>query len=109
MTISNAAPRPPKAGAFKKGSDPRRNIHGQISKGRLAFINSLRELIVAEGEAKHTALVEGQRVTFTKAQWMVKVLWNAAMKGEAWAVQFIAERVEGKVEGAESKRRPVSI
>jgi len=95
-----AGKRSPNAGSFKKG-DLRINHFGPIKTGVLAFNRSLRELIVSEGEAKHTALIgeEGAKVkvTLTKVEWMVKVVWNAAMKGEAWAVQFIAERTEGKI------------
>jgi hypothetical protein len=80
---------------FTGQGDPRNNTHGQISKGRLTFNRTLKELIVAEGESKHKDGVS--QVTLKKVEWMVKVVWNAAMKGEAWAVQFIAERTEGKV------------
>lgn len=97
---SPAGKRRPNAGSFKKG-DARINRNGPIPTGVLAFNRCLRDLIVAEGESKHTALVgeEGQKVKVThkKVEWMVKVVWNAAMKGEAWAVQFIAERTEGKI------------
>jgi len=82
-------------------NDPRINRFGPIKTNVLAFNRTLRELIVAEGEQKHTTLIgdEGHKVkvTFKKVEWMVKVVWNCAMKGEAWAVEFIAERTEGKI------------
>jgi hypothetical protein len=91
MTSSNTG----RPGTFQKGADPRRNLNGQLSKKTLAFNKTLRELIIAEGEHKHTD-AEG-KVTLKKVEWMVKVLWNAALKGEPWAMQFVAERTEGKV------------
>jgi len=83
-------------------NDPRINRQGQIGHNVLAFNKTLRELIITEGEAKHTTLIESEgghktKVTHKKVEWVVKVLWNAAMKGEAWAIQFIAERTEGKI------------
>ena len=84
-----------RAGQFKKGDDPRRHKGGQISKAVLAFNKTLRELIIFEGERKHTD-ADG-KVTLKKVEWMVKVLWNAALKGEHWAMEFIAERTEGKI------------
>ena len=82
-------------GQFKKGADPRRHLYGQTSQKVLAFNKTLRELIVTEGERKHTD-ADG-KVTLKKVDWLVKVLWNQALKGEHWAMEFIADRVEGKV------------
>lgn len=76
-------------------NDPRINRNGQINKGVLAFNRSLRELLVAEGETTQ-ADAEG-KVKLKKVEWLVRVVWNAALKGEPWAVEFIAERTEGRV------------
>ena len=90
--------RPPTKGGFKKGRDSRRNKHGQRNAASVAFFKQLRELIVKEGEKLHKGKDEqGQIVKLKKVEWMIKVLWQAAMKGESWAIQFIAERVEGKI------------
>ena len=81
---------------FKKG-DVRINRLGQMSKNRLTFNRTLRELIVEEGEQLYAGTMGGQTVKLKKVQWLVKSVWNAAIKGESWAVTFIAERTEGKV------------
>ncbi len=58
MPNSNAAPAAnPRVKGFQKGADPRRNVHGQVSKKTLSFNKTLRDLIVAEGERKHTGAV----------------------------------------------------
>jgi len=86
-----------KPGTFKKGPDPRRHMNGQISKERLAFNISLRECLIAEGEREQTGSLGEQTLKLKKVEWLVKSVWSAAIKGESWAVNFIAERVEGKV------------
>jgi hypothetical protein len=99
---SNTAKRRPKAAKHRRGpgkpfvkDDPRINRNGQIGKGALAFNRSLRELLVAEGETDQTD--DKGKIRLKKVEWLVRVVWNKALKGEAWAVDFIAERTEGKV------------
>ena len=81
---------------FVKG-DPRCNRNGQISKERLEFNRSLRELLVSEGEKEWTGVLDNEKIKLKKVEWLVKSVWKKAIDGEAWAVNFIADRVEGKV------------
>jgi len=80
---------------FTGKGDPRNNLKGQINHKALALNKTYSELLVAEGERKHADTVA--KVTLKKVEWMVKVVWNAALKGEPWAVELIFERGEGKV------------
>ena len=85
-------------GGFKKG-DPRINRNGQLNKPAVQFTKALRDLIVAEGNKKHTITNPntGERVTLTKIEWVVIAAYNAAVQGDAKAREWISERVEGKV------------
>ena len=91
--------RPPTNGGFKKGADPRRNKNGQLNKPAVQFTKALRDLIVVEGNKKHTITNPntGERVTLTKIAWVVFAAYNAAVQGDAKAREWISERTEGKV------------
>lgn len=55
-------------------------------------------MLVSEGEIKAKGQNElGDVVKLKKMQWLVRSVWQKAIAGESWAVQFIADRVEGKV------------
>ena len=102
---SNTAKRTLKAAKLKRGpgrpfkkGDPRINKNGQISNKRIGFNKALRELIIDEGEKKAQGKGEkGKIVNLKKVEWLVKSVWQKAIAGESWAVQFISEKVEGKV------------
>lgn len=77
-------------GRFRKGHDPRRNLHPPRT-GRpprpICIPDILRE-IGAEVDPTTKR---------TKLQDLMRRVWGYAMEGEAWAVAFVADRTEGKV------------
>jgi hypothetical protein len=91
--------RAPTNGSFKKGDDPRRNKNGQLNKPAVQFTHALRDLIVTEGNKKHTITDPntGEQVTLTKIEWVVIAAYNAAVTGDSRAREWISERTEGKV------------
>lgn len=82
---------------FEKGSDPRRHMNGSKSKAAVEFNKTLRELLITEGEKEQLGQLGETTAKLKKVEWLIKAVWNKAISGEAWAVQFIAERTEGKV------------
>ena len=97
-SLSGTAGEKSNNGQFKKGDDPRRNKKGPVSKERLAFNSTLRILLVAEGEKERNGKVgENEFITKKNVEWLIKSVWDKAIKGESWAVNFIADRVEGKI------------
>ena len=95
---ANAAKKPRGKGKpFKKGGDPRRHMNGAKSKAAVEFNKTLRQLLVAEGERESTGQIGEKTLRMKNVEWLVKSVWKKAIKGESWAVTFIAERIEGKV------------
>lgn len=87
----------PRKGQFQKGADPRRHKDGSKSRAAVEFSKNLRQLLVKEGEEVKKGQVGEQTVRLKNVEWLVKSVWRKAIAGEAWAVTFIAERVEGKI------------
>jgi hypothetical protein len=88
------------AKAFAKGYDPRRNIAGRPPKGRC-----ISDILRRIGEERlppdlRNGLLKRfpdmtKDETFVNA--LARVVYNYALKGEAWAVQCIFDRCFGKV------------
>lgn len=74
-----------------------RNNKGQRSKAAVSFARSLREYIVKHGEATVNVTVDGKPKKLKRIEAVVRAVYNEAIKGEGWAANFIADRVEGKV------------
>lgn len=86
-------------GGFQRGDDPKRNKHGQRNKAAVSFSRSIRDLIVKHGEKKRKAFdKEGNLIRTQKnIEWVVEAIYKEAISGNMVAVNFIAERVEGKI------------
>lgn len=109
ISNTNAVAKKPRGKPFPKGEDarrtgqftaddPRRNVNGQRSAATVAFTRNLRERIVDQGESDYEVFRDGKSLgTKPYVEWMVERVWMEALKGESWAVNFIAERTEGKV------------
>ncbi len=82
---------------FSKGFDPRRNQRGR-GKGKIGIPDLLRRIgeegLPAELVSK---LPEEIRNSRSKLEALMRTTYYYALKGESWAVQFIADRTEGKV------------
>jgi len=85
----------PRSGAgFSGADDPRRNNNGQINKIALRFGKNLRDMLVEEGMKKYDPNSADSKM---RIQRVVERIYDEAELGEAWAVQLIFERCEGKV------------
>jgi len=95
--VKNAGVAVKHEGQFKKGVDPRRHMNGSKSKTVVEFNRNLRELLVEEGEKEWTGVIDNEKAKLKKVEWLIKSIWKKAIEGESWAVNFIADRVEGKI------------
>jgi hypothetical protein len=75
--------KPPKHSQFKSGQSG--NPSGRRKKPR----ESLRELLLREGEKRHRLVLNGKEVSRTRLQISVLALWNKAMKGDLKAFQML--------------------
>jgi len=77
---------------FKKGADPRRHKLGRVSLDRAAFAAQLNNYF-CNGIGDPRKLAD--------------VLWKCALKGQAWAVSELLDRICGKVALAIQLEKPV--
>jgi len=84
----------PNKGSFKKGQvDTRRNTSGQISKEGVALAALLKKYLIEEA-SKPPRWGSGHA---TNAQALASEIWDQAICGKFPYVQFLADRIMGKV------------
>ena len=85
----------PNKGSFKKGKvDQRRNTSGQISKEGVALSALLKKYLIEEA-SKPPRWGSGEYKT--NAQALAAQIWDEAVCGKFPFVQFLADRIMGKV------------
>ena len=67
------------------------NLKGRPKKG-FAIADILNDI----GDEKTVQLIDGKEVKITKRKLLMINTYQRAIAGESWAVQFIADRIEGK-------------
>lgn len=85
----------PNKGSFKKGQvDTRRNTSGQISKEGVALAALLKKYLIEEARKPPRWGSGGYE---TNAQALAATIWDEAVCGKFPFVQFLADRIMGKV------------
>ena len=77
----------PRGKPFKSGVDERRNTKGNPGSRRIPDI--LRKIGAQQKQTSELGKAE-------KIDVLLNVVYNLALQGEKWAVEFIADRTEGK-------------
>lgn len=81
------------AGSFKRGQDQRRNTNGQHSKDAVALGALLKKYLIEEAGKPARWGDRG-----TNAQALAAEIWEQATQGKFPFVQFLADRLMGKVQ-----------
>ena len=78
-------------GAFRPGQDERRNVRGQVRGDTVALSALLKRYLTDEGCKQNGSERR------TKAEALAAKIWERALRGEYQYVQFLADRIMGKV------------
>lgn len=82
-------------GSFRRGQDRRRNTSGQQSKDAVALGALLKKYLIEEASKPPKW---GSTGAATNAQALAAIIWEEAICGKFPFVQFIADRIIGKVQ-----------
>ncbi len=72
------------------------NKNGQRNAESVAFTRALRQALVDSGN-EPSSVRKLATQGMTRYQAMIQSIWKKAERGTPWAVEFIAERTEGRV------------